>query len=169
MRKWALPPVPTLKGEKVVVGDLGLGGRRINFVVTDATVRDLPRAAEFAFERGAEELLLLPETSRGEVAVSQETLQQLSDWVRHSHGRCRLATSAHAAAIMDAPILPISDPAHASHDFMHVDAVGMLKVSAFTSAGERISDHPSILAAVQALRAPPRRSTTNPSLMEVTE
>ena len=130
----------------------------INYVVNADTIDDLPRAAEFAFASGAEELLLLPETStNGQIRVEPGSLERLSEWVAANYRRRRIAMSAHGAEAIDAPILPTNDHEHGTYDFMHIDAAGILKVSAFASAGIPVADHGSLMEAVTFLR----QSVTN--------
>lgn len=144
-------PFAAFKDKLRVVRDTTRFG--INYVVNDDTIDDLAAAADFAFANGAEELLLLPETGPDSVpAICPNTLRRLSDWARENHSRCRLATSAHCGVLMDVPILPVSDPEHASHEFMHVDASGILKLSAFTQAGIPLGDSRSIIDSVRQLR-----------------
>jgi MoaA/NifB/PqqE/SkfB family radical SAM enzyme len=125
----------------------------VNFVVNEDTIEDLERAADFAFEHGAEEFLLLPETATGgTLNVRPQTMEQLSNWVRTNYQRCRLATSAHSGGLIDAPMLMTSDPAHESFDFMHVDASSTLKTSAFAKKGIQLVSGGSIVATIQRLR-----------------
>jgi sulfatase maturation enzyme AslB (radical SAM superfamily) len=124
----------------------------INYVVNDDTIDDLASAADFAFANGAEQLLLLPETGQDlKPLIGAETMRRLTDWVREHHSYCRLAISAHSGVLMDVPILPVSDTAHGSYEFMHVDAAGILKLSAFTQSGVSLADSPSILDSVRML------------------
>ena len=125
----------------------------INYVVNKETIDDLPKAADFAFESGAEELLLLPETAfGGSLSLGPELMDRLSGWVRENYGRRRLAVSAHSGKHIDAPMLLISRPEHESFDFMHVDAFGTLKVSAFAESGIRLRDSDSLIANIRRLR-----------------
>lgn len=126
----------------------------INYVVNDTTITDLPAAAEFTFASGAQELLLLPETGAdGRLAISPETLAELSKWIGENHGRVRLATSSHAVEALEAPrLLPNAAAEHESFDFMHVDAFGTLKLTAFAKSGVQVSDFPTIVDAIERLR-----------------
>jgi MoaA/NifB/PqqE/SkfB family radical SAM enzyme len=125
----------------------------INFVVNDDTIEDLPEAAALVFGEGAEEFLLLPQTGAdGKLAMAPETLQRLKNWVSDNYERCRLATSAHGGAEIDAPMLMTSKPEYQTYDFMHVDAMGKLKVSAFADKGISLTDGMSIVAAIEQTR-----------------
>ena len=125
----------------------------INFVVNSETLAELPEAAAFAFDSGAEDLLLLPETAPdGSINLSPDQLEELSYWVNANYSRCRLATSAHGGVSIDAPILMSADPSNESFDFMHVDAFGDLKISAFAKAGIRLQDRGSIIESICRLR-----------------
>ncbi len=125
----------------------------VNFVVNDDTINDLPEAAALVFGEGAEEFLLLPQTGTdGRLSMAPETLQRLKDWVSDNHERCRLATSAHGGAEIEAPMLMISKAEFQTYDFMHVDAMGTLKVSAFAGEGIGLADGMSIMAAIQETR-----------------
>ncbi|WP_246688965.1 radical SAM protein [Mesorhizobium sp. WSM4310] len=126
----------------------------INFVVNNETWPDLQEAVSFAFKNGAEEFLLLPETTvDGDLNVSVELLAQLSSWAQNNYGQCRLAASAHGAASIDAPILISSNPRYESYDFMHVDAFGMLRTTAFAKNGLRLQCDASIIENISRLRA----------------
>lgn len=125
----------------------------INFVVNDDTVEDLPEAAALIFGEGAEEFLLLPQTGTdGKLAMAPQTLQRLKNWVSDNYEHCRLATSAHGGAELDAPMLMTSKPEFQTYDFMHVDAMGTLKVSAFADEGISLMGGSSIVDAIQKIR-----------------
>lgn len=125
----------------------------INYVVNPDTIADLPRAADFAFENGAEEFLLLPETgSGGTVSVGPEVIRQASKWVNENYQRCRLATSAHGGECLDAPMLLSRDVQHESYDFLHVDAFGNLKKSAFSNNGVALAAESSIIEGINKIR-----------------
>jgi hypothetical protein len=79
-------------------------------------------------------------------------MERLSAWVRENYGRCRLATSAQAGTYIEAPMLLVGEPAYESFDFMHVDAFGKLKLSAFSAAGIELQRNESIVATIQRLR-----------------
>jgi MoaA/NifB/PqqE/SkfB family radical SAM enzyme len=124
----------------------------VNFVVNEDTIGDLERGADFAFEHGAEEFLLLPETGMGgALTVRPETMERLSEWVRKNYQRCRLATSAHGGALIDAPMLMQSVAQYESFDFMHIDAFGVIKTSAFAKTGVVLGDG-SVIDSIQQLR-----------------
>ena len=124
----------------------------INYVVNGETITDLPRAADFTFSSGAQELLLLPETGvNGELVAGDAVIQEMSAWARANYGRVRLATSAFAAGVIECPILtPESEDA--TFDFMHVDALGVLKRSAFELDGLLLGSGASILAGIETIR-----------------
>jgi MoaA/NifB/PqqE/SkfB family radical SAM enzyme len=125
----------------------------INYVVNQDTLHDLPKAAEFAFKNGAEELLLLPEIgTEGNVTLSQKSLAELSAFVRENYRRCRLATSAHGGDCINAPMLLRSDPINETFDFMHIDALATLRPSAFSSVGIALTDGDDVMESIYRLR-----------------
>lgn len=125
----------------------------INYVVNNETIGDLARAADFAFENTAEELLLLPElTPDGRNCLSNDVIESLSAWVQANYHHCRLATSAQGSQCIDAPILMTNSPLHGSYDFVHIDAQSNLKASAFTASGVKLDDEDSIIEAIERLR-----------------
>lgn len=125
----------------------------INFVVNKDTVAELGASADFAFSNGASELLLLPETGTdGRMAVDVEILQTLSEWARNNYARIRLATSAHAIESLDVPSLSLGSAVDSTFDFMHLDAFGTLKRSAFDQTGFRLDERASVLAGIEELR-----------------
>ena len=124
----------------------------INYVLNDATVPELPRAADYVFGKGASELLLLPQLSDGQ-PVSPAALTDAAAWIRENYARYRLATSAQGAQLMAVPFLPVNDSEEAGRDFMHVDASGFLKLSAFSPGGVAVDQYVSFMAAVNDARA----------------
>lgn len=125
----------------------------LNFIVNSDTIRDLPAAAEFAFDSGAQEFLLLPETTiGGALNVAPEVMNELSTWVTKNFDRCRLATSAHSIKHLDAPALLYNDPAYESFDFMHVDALATLKVTAFSKVGIALNEHSTMIECIKSVR-----------------
>ena len=132
----------------------------INYVVNGETIGDLPAAAEFAFEQGAKQLLLLPEVGDGGVPrVGEDVLGRLSAWAEENHGRYPLAVSANAAEAIHAPKLPIGAGDDPSREFMHVDAAGMLKGCAFDGTGVRLSETAGVMDAVARLRESASRTS----------
>lgn len=125
----------------------------INYVVNSDTIEELPRAADFAFQSGAQDLLLLPETTvRGTLNVTADVMRQLSAWAAKNFTRCRLATSAHSIEHIDAPALILSDPTFESYDFMHVDASATLKTSAFSKVGASLAEHATMIECIKHVR-----------------
>ncbi|MDX3967703.1 MAG: radical SAM protein [Bradyrhizobium sp.] len=125
----------------------------INYVVNADTIDDLQRAAEFAIDNGAEELLLLPETlPSGTLSLGPKLMERLSSWVRQNYKSCRLATSAHGGLYIEAPMLMVSDPAYETFDFMHVDALGVLKPSAFATRGIPLRHDTTIIQSIERVR-----------------
>lgn len=144
-------PFPVFKEKLDMIRSTARFG--INYVVNAETMDDLPRAAEFAFEEGAEELLLLPQlASDGGPTLEPGLMERLSGWVQENYRRCRLATSPYGAEHIDAPMLVTSQPEYETFDFLHVDAFGVLKLSAFSRIGIRLDDAPSIIASIERLR-----------------
>lgn len=95
----------------------------INYVVNEATIIDLTKAAEIAEEFHAKELLLLPEAAHGRgKAVTQQTLTQLSDWIGSYRGSLQLSiSSAHSELVRSQSPLPCEAEEFA---FAHIDANG---------------------------------------------
>jgi hypothetical protein len=128
-----------------------IAGFGINYVLNDATVPELSRAAQYVFGKGASELLLLPELANGQ-PVSPKALSGAAAWIRENYQRYRLATSAQGAQVMAVPFLPVNDTTESGRDFMHVDASGFLKLSAFSTGGVAVGQYRSFLAAVREAR-----------------
>lgn len=123
----------------------------INYLVNDATIKDLPGAADFAMENGAKELLLLPEIPlHGRKEPSRETINSLKLWISLNWKDYPLRLSSLFSEPLDAPVASIAD-GRDSMDFLHIDASGFLKPCAFNSEGIRIANYPSLLSAVEAL------------------
>ena len=111
-------------------------------------------AADFAFGNGAFEFLVLPQLSvDGLPQISADALAQAEIWMKQNHRRCRIACSARGAELLDLPVLPISDPYHADREFLHIDANGFLRLSAFSGSGVRISDFHTLMHAIAGLRS----------------
>jgi sulfatase maturation enzyme AslB (radical SAM superfamily) len=125
----------------------------INYVVNAATISCLSDAAEFAFDNGASELLLLPELRKdGTINVDGVVLDALSEFVNKNREHCRLSISVQGAeAIGVSGLLDWRDDP-TSH-FLHIDAAGVLKSSAFSSEGICILGYSSAIDAIDALRA----------------
>lgn len=124
----------------------------INFVVNRDTIGDLQTAADFAVSEGASELLLLPETDMsGEVRENQRPLETLKEWVENNYRKYRLATSAHSAGSFSAPLASPLEP-NDTHSFMHIDALGTLKKSAFEPEGVLLGDDSSLIESIIEVR-----------------
>jgi MoaA/NifB/PqqE/SkfB family radical SAM enzyme len=64
----------------------------VNFLVNSDTVDDLEKAADFAFENGAFEFLLLPELSpAGDARLEMAVLDQARAWVLENYSTLRLS------------------------------------------------------------------------------
>lgn len=111
----------------------------INYVVNEATITDLTKAAEIAEEFHAKELLLLPEAAHGRGnSVTQQTLTQLSDWIASYRGSLQLSiSSAHSELVKNQYPLPSESEEIA---FAHIDANGILKRCSFDRDGQIISE-----------------------------
>jgi hypothetical protein len=131
----------------------------INFLVNDDTIGDLPRAADFALENGAEEFLLLPEVPlHGRKAPRRETMQILESWIVANWSIYPLRTSSMYAGGLSLPVAHSSD-GREFMDFLHVDASGVLKGCAFDKHGVQLADRASLLDSVSGLSA--RSDITN--------
>jgi MoaA/NifB/PqqE/SkfB family radical SAM enzyme len=125
----------------------------INYVVNDATITDLPKAADIAFENGAVELLLLPEIDKnGRVSLDERTKERLTEWVQRNYNQYRLATSEYGVDAINAPVLPINNTDYPGYDFMHIDASRTLKLCAFSSWGISLLDEMPLIDAIEQLR-----------------
>lgn len=109
----------------------------INYVVNDATITELPIAIKLAEQYQASELLLLPEVAHGRgEAVEQNTLKQLSDWIKAYSGDIQLSiSSAHRELAHGQAPLPNETEYMA---YAHIDANGILKHCSFDTVGEVI-------------------------------
>ena len=126
----------------------------INFVVNADTISDLPSAADFAFDSGAEQLLLLPQTSTdGRITLSDRLMETLSAWIQANYQTYRLAISKHAIEFVDAPLLMAQNSKYESYEFMHVDALGHIRRTAFSTKGIALKPEDSILDCIKALRS----------------
>lgn len=131
----------------------GLAPFGINMVVNPITVADLDAAAEFAFGHGASELLLLPQVDGTSVIRDSGMLERLESWIRDNHTRYRLAISIDGSeALGDIPVLDTNSPTDPDHDFLHIDATGTLRRTAFEPAGVKI-ENSGVLVAIDQLRA----------------
>jgi MoaA/NifB/PqqE/SkfB family radical SAM enzyme len=125
----------------------------VNYVVNADTVDELPVAAELVFDRGASELLLLPEVATaGRPGIDPDTLERLSSWIAEHHTDYRLAISENGSESIDVPLLQTAGPRPMS-SFAHIDAFGTLKACAFDRDGVRLDDHAGVVPALEALRA----------------
>jgi hypothetical protein len=123
----------------------------INFLVNDDTIKDLPRAADFALEEGAEELLLLPEIPvNGRLGPTEGTLEILEHWIQGNWANYPLRTSAMSADRLAVPVARSSDGRRCM-DFLHIDAAGVLKTCAFDSDGVALAEYSSLLDALDVL------------------
>ena len=122
----------------------------INTVVNADTVGELDDLAEFAFDVGASELLLLPEQPTAATpGISDADAERLVRWIRAARPEVRLAIS-RSGLETSVPIVEVIPGERALDAHMHVDATGVLRPHAYASQGTPIGG--SILDAVQALR-----------------
>ena len=147
------------KRKMAIARDLAQFG--INYVVNSDTIGDLAAAAHFVFDEGAHEILLLPEIRPdGTLAIDAEVLARLQSWVETNHERYRLATSTHSADVIGGPILPIS-ALDESYEFMHINASGKLKLTAFSAHGVGLAEHDDIIEQMIRLRALSAEASSN--------
>ncbi|MCL4851661.1 MAG: radical SAM protein [Bryobacteraceae bacterium] len=126
----------------------------INFVLNSATAHQLAAAAEFAFKEGAKEFLILPEVDGyGVPQLESSVIQNARDWITAHEDFCRLASSDSGGVLFGVPTLPVCIPAEAYREFLHIDAFGYLRRSAFVTDGVLIASEPSIIAAIQHIPA----------------
>ncbi len=122
----------------------------VNYVVNADTIEGLGAAARLAFDRGALELLLLPEKPvNGKGGIDPTTSQALSCWIERNH-HYRLAISDTAAP----DGLPLADPFRGGSPlsaFAHIDATGRLRASSSSRLGSPIQS--SLRLALSAVRA----------------
>jgi len=125
----------------------------INFVVNEETLGELELAAEFAFENGASEFLVLPQSNdQGRVVLSESDQEKIANWINEKQSTYRIATSSTADFADRVIRLFPSNKNYESYDFMHLDAFGTLKLSAFSREGIKIAEGDSILDAILTLR-----------------
>jgi MoaA/NifB/PqqE/SkfB family radical SAM enzyme len=125
----------------------------VNYVVNAETIDDLSAAAEMVFDRGASELLLLPEVpTDGRAGIDPDTLERLSAWTSAHHLDYRLAISENGSDAIAAPLLRTASSRPLS-SFAHIDAFGTLKACAFDRDGVRLNDYAGVIPALEALRA----------------
>jgi hypothetical protein len=124
----------------------------INFVLNEETFGQLDSAAEFAFKEGAKQFLILPEVDHnGGHRLQADVIQSAKMWITSRKDFCRLASSDSGAALFGVPTLPVSRPMETHREFLHVDAFGYLRRSAFVNRGVLIASEPSIIAAIQRI------------------
>lgn len=136
----------------VIAGHYRFG---INVVVNADTLGELDAIADYVFERGAQELLLLPEVGPDGVGLLEVGQQaQLNTWIEANYRHRRLAVSAPAAAAISSPLVPLTIPGFADRDFLHVDASGLLRVCAYNPASDGVAVAPgsSLLEAIRRVR-----------------
>jgi len=125
----------------------------INYLINDETIHELPSAADFVVERGAMELLLLPEVPQnGRNAPSERTIDALNGWMLDNWANYPLRSSSMYADRLTAPVAAISD-GRRYMDFLHIDASGVLKGCAFDSDGVQISEQSSLQDAIHELQS----------------
>ncbi len=123
-----------------------------NFLLNSRTVPRLDEMAHFACENGALEILLLPEvSSNGQLQLTRAEQNTLATWIHRNENRLPLAMSVIGCESIPTTRLPIEDPRGPSYDFMHVDAAGRLRQSAFGGSWVRISSS-GLIAAVEEFR-----------------
>lgn len=121
----------------------------INCVINQETVGDLDAIARLAAERGASELLLLPEQPTVRTAgVERPTLDQLETWILAYEGPVPLATSADAE--LGVPVATALVREVGLRSYAHIDADGVARASSYASDGVRIGDE-GVLAALRQL------------------
>lgn len=121
----------------------------INYVVNAETISELDAAAAIAFERGAIEMLLLPEVAvEGVGGIDPASSKLLTRWIQDN--------TQYRLAISDAtPIdgLPIASPFRNGGGigaYLHIDATGRLRTSSFSTESAYIRS--SVRAALNELR-----------------
>lgn len=110
----------------------------VNYVVNAATIADLDEAAAIAFDRGAQEMLLLPERSvKGIGGIDVNTKIKLREWInRNSQYRLTIADSPPLEGI------PIANPfrlASGLNGYAHITASGYLQESSYSTQGVRLT------------------------------
>ena len=122
----------------------------INYVVNFCTLPDIGSAAEFAENAGASEFLLLPEQAvNGRAGITDQTAQNLREWVENYSGGMRLAVSEKGA-----DGIPTSDPFKNETGLLayaHIDASGALKHTSYALQGTPI-DSRGVMAALAKLQ-----------------
>lgn len=121
----------------------------INYVVNALTIPDIDNAVTFAVSVGAQELLLLPESSVDDMSgIGTDTLSALREWVHTYHGSLQLSISES-----DAAGFPVCTPFTKEVGILayaHIDADGVIKRSSFDQEGILIGEK-GILEAIAML------------------
>lgn len=129
----------------------------LNFLVNNETIDHLEQIVEVAERFSAREILLLPQRKTAKCDdVDSVTLARLKHWILNYAGRIPLAISEQWKEG-----LPASSPfpgEHTSESYMHVSALGELKLNSFEGNGLVIG-RAALMVAIQSIRRVSEAST----------
>jgi MoaA/NifB/PqqE/SkfB family radical SAM enzyme len=121
----------------------------VNVVVNHRTLPELDEVARVSADAGACELLLLPQVPvRNVLPASADTVQGLRRWVEGYRGPLKLCINESSAEDF-----PTCDPLvqeRGLRAYAHIDAMGVLKASSYSSTGVQLGDV-SVLQALDQL------------------
>lgn len=120
----------------------------INYVVNSRTISDLDLAVEYGAKLGASEFLLLPERpTQNSCGANTDVHRRLREWVTTYSGNIPLAVSESFGAS-----LPFFSPVPGEPElrgYAHVDAMGVIKASAFHETGITVTSSGIVSAFIE--------------------
>lgn len=121
----------------------------VNVVVNDQTLPELDEVARVSTDAGACELLLLPQMPvRSVPTASVDTLQELRRWVDGYKGPLKLCINESSADGFPTCDPLVEEPGVRA--YAHIDAMGVIKPSAYSDTGVRLTDD-GVLKALEQL------------------
>lgn len=128
----------------------GIARFGVNFVVNRDTLPELDAAVELAFNMGAVEFLLLPQSPvDGISGIDRDSNALLQDWVQKYRGPVPLRVSESGASGL--PICDLFRDEETLRSYAHIDVSGVLKRSSFDTEGVRIGPA-GVVSALHALQ-----------------
>lgn len=105
----------------------------INMVITEDTINELDEMLDFAKSIGADELLLLPLTDKGKIALGKNNMKKLEEWITINYTKFPIKILEQAREFIDIPIL-FEDDGYYS-DYLYLSAKKKLQRSSYTNEG----------------------------------